>query len=219
MLTNLPGGTSSLEVTLADEQSAMLPWERTKRPTVASTANARRQRAWELARRDDYQELRTSLARYVDETIPDPLTTAGQLWTLTALPATSRRKSDHRLFTLNCGVLETFFLREVIDAEETFIVGHFNMLSDQADFDLIADHLDDSETPWDADLPGYAAEPDVTQVVVIGWPGIQHALESTVLLDACYRLNVRLMRRGVSLFRKHHNAPFTADVIERIGQL
>lgn len=218
MLTNLPGGTTDMEMTIAEEQAVVLPWEREKRPTAASTANTRRRRAWDLARRSDYPELRNTLARYVDQTIPDPIATAGQLWTLTALPSTSQRRGDCRLFTLNCGVLETFFLREVNGDDPAIIVAHFNVICDQAESKRIADHLGRINAAWETYFPGYRAEPDVTCIVVEGWPHIQQALACADLLDACYSLNVRLMRRGVSLFRKHHNAPFTADIIERIGQ-
>ena len=140
MLTDRPGGAGDLEVTREEEVTATLPWQRDRRLTARDEANSHRQRAWQLAARTDWPEISKALATYVHETIPAPIGTAGQLWTLSALPATSKRPGDRRLITLSCG-----------------------------------------------------------------------------RLDACYALNVRQMRRGVSMFRKSHNQPLTEMVLGEIG--
>lgn len=217
MLTDLPGGASDLTVSFDDEISATLPWERERRVTVADEANSRRQRAWQLQARPDWPALLEVLARYVDQTIPAPISTAGQLWTLTALPGTGRRSGAHRLFTLNCGQMETLYLREVVIDGEAIIAASVNLLTTQEGFDAIAAALDAADAPWEASVGDYRAEPDAVAITIEDWHNIVQALEIPELLEGCYALNVRLMRRGVSMFRRSHNAVLAGHVFDRIG--
>jgi hypothetical protein len=191
--------------------------ERERRATVADEANSRRQRAWQLQARPDWPTLLEVLARYVDQTIPAPISTAGQLWTLTALPGTGRRSGVHRLFTLNCGQMETLYLREVVVDGEAIIAASVNLLTTQEGFDAIAAALDAADAPWEASVGDYRAEPDAVAITIEDWHNIVQALEIPELLEGCYALNVRLMRRGVSMFRRSHNAVLAGHVFDRIG--
>ena len=135
LLADLPGGGGDLTVALAEELCATLPWKRVRRTTVADECDSRRRRAWQLQARDDWSALGTTLARYVDQTVPAPITTAVRLWTVSALPTTNRRAEDHRLITLSCGRMETLYIRQLTDNGELVIGAHFNLLTDQPGFD------------------------------------------------------------------------------------
>ncbi|WP_028244681.1 GIY-YIG nuclease family protein [Pseudoclavibacter soli] len=217
MLTDLPGGDDDLTLTFDDEISATLPWQRERRATVADEANSRRQRSWQLQAHPEWHQLVAVLARYVDETVPAPISTSGQLWTLTALPGTGRRSDDHRLITLNCGQMETLYIREVTIEGEPIVAASFNLLTTQEGFDAIAERLDAANAPWEAFIGNYRAEPDAVSILVENWGSILQALEIPELLDGCYDLNVRLMRRGVSMFRRSHNTTLAGHVFDRIG--
>jgi len=68
---------------------------------AAEPTNSPLSRYWRLPGRSDYRTIRELLARYIHETIPDPVVTTHGMWTLAALPATKQSKSWRRLATVN----------------------------------------------------------------------------------------------------------------------
>lgn len=208
MLAGKPGGWGAMERTLEEGVAAYLPWERAHRATAHDEAkDSPLRRFWTLASRPEYNSIRALLGRYVDACIADPVLTAGALWTVTAMPSTGRSKTDFRLFTLSCGVLETLYARSVEIAQGAWAV--------EAHLNVLASALPESEVPR---IPGaelftttYKSE-NVLQIV--GPPvSLFDALEIPRIADAAYALSTRLMRRGGRIFTRFHNEPFAYDVL------
>lgn len=65
---------------------------------------------------------------------------------------------------------------------------------------------------------GYNAADDVASVDFRSLDELERLLESEPLLDACYRLNVELMRKGNVLQARYANAPFMDDVLAAIAR-
>ncbi|TDX77568.1 hypothetical protein EDF35_3084 [Rathayibacter sp. PhB151] len=208
-LTGWPGGEDVLGVTVEEGKSILLPWEREKRGRIgeegASTLPAR---FWELARRSDYDEMSTVLARYVAETIADPFGTQFALWTVSALPATKRTKTRRRLLTLSCGILETVFAQ--VEREVLLIVVNV----DAETFDRLAGAESGEQPEVFAD--GYDAgykSADVAQYLFESWHDFATALDYAPFVEAAYKLNTTMMRRGGSPLRRHHNTFFANDLL------
>ncbi|MCJ1701440.1 GIY-YIG nuclease family protein [Rathayibacter festucae] len=208
-LTGWPGGEDVLGVTVEEGKSILLPWEREKRGRVgeegASTLPAR---FWELARRSDYDEMSAVLARYVCETIADPFGTQFALWTISALPSTKRTKTRRRLLTLSCGILETVFAQ--VEREVLLIVVNV----DAETLDRLAE-AESEEQPGvfeDGYDAGYKSA-EVAQYVFESWQDFSTALDYSPFVEAAYKLNTTMMRRGGSPLRRHHNTFFANDLL------
>ncbi|ROQ04255.1 hypothetical protein EDF54_2457 [Rathayibacter sp. PhB93] len=208
-LTGWPGGEDVLGVTVEEGKSILLPWEREKRGRVgeegASTLPAR---FWELARRSDYDEMSAVLARYVCETIADPFGTQFALWTISALPSTKRTKTRRRLLTLSCGILETVFAQ--VEREVLLIVVNV----DAETFDRASRPLT-SQRPIALRSRSTAAYKSarVAQYVFKSWHDFATALDYVPFVEAAYKLNTTMMRRGGSPLRRHHNTFFANDLL------
>lgn len=221
MLTNRPGGNEDLEVTVAEALSVTLPWLRSDRVTTRSEPETSKNgRFWSLSRHPHYPQIREHLARYVHETIPDPLNTAGLLWSLTALPSTSRAAGRRRLLTVNCGSVETLFLTEYTDTQgDQEMVWSINLWPDVPDKTLRTLHQQ-----WPGDLTyessqHYKSVGPLTSVDCRGQSAVGEVLTQAAVLDAAYRLNVMLMRRAKTIYTKHHNEAFCADVLREAAGL
>jgi len=208
-LTGWPGGEDVLGVTVEDGRSILLPWERGRRGRIgeegSSTLPAR---FWELARRADYDEMSSVLARYVAETIADPFGTQFALWTVSALPATKRTKTRRRLLTLSCGILETVFAQ--VERDVLLIVVNV----DAETFDRLAEA--ETGEPPEVFEDGYDAgykSAEVAQYVFESWRDLGTALDYAPFVEAAYKLNTTMMRRGGSPLRRHHNTFFANDLL------
>ncbi|GGH45846.1 GIY-YIG nuclease family protein [Microbacterium album] len=217
-LTELPGGNEPLEVVIQEVEQVILPWERGQRRTALDQASSARRRHWGLVRRPDYDALLDVLARYVHETVPDPIATAQHLWNVTALPSTGRSREARRLATLNCGGLETLYLIEWREGGQRGVQVQLN-IKDDAALGSIGDELLEDGTLIDAHDPAYRQASGVVSLCAPGLAEATRLLKSEPILDAAYRLNVELMRRGTSIFRRHHNAGFAEAILNRIGRL
>ncbi|MDR3067958.1 MAG: GIY-YIG nuclease family protein [Cellulomonas sp.] len=218
-LTSLPGGDGDLATMIDDKISVILPWERERRLTVDTTLDARRTRFSELARRGDYPALRRTLAHYVAETIPDPINTKRYAWTLTALPTTGRQKGVRRLFTFSCGNIETLLVLEgILDDGSQGLVACLNVAEDPERALEVAMrplsaagrlHISIFDT-------SYKAADNVVRIEADTIDALDEVLTDPVVLDAAYRLNVQMMRRGPSMFARFHNDVFAEDVLQAI---
>lgn len=220
MLTAMPGGWGDIQIDVeSSEMPIELPWERERRATVASeNPDSQLSRFWRLAVREDYAAIRSLLARYIHECIPDPVMTTHGMWTLTALPTTGRTSTWRRLLTLNCGRMETLFLGEEIGANgRRALVASLNLAADR-------------EAEVRAALPrGLLNQVDLEErtyrssrafgISGTGLSPLERLLEVPEVLDAAYRLNVTQMRQGSRLFAKYHNAPFALDVMRNVADL
>ncbi|PTL71654.1 hypothetical protein C1I63_01525 [Rathayibacter caricis DSM 15933] len=213
-LTGWPGGTGDRAATVEEGKSVLLPWERERRGRIGEEgASTLPGRFWELARRDDYAALSRVLARYTAETIADPFGTQRVLWVLSAQPSTKRSKTSRRLFTFSCGTLETVFAVEYFDGGEWHVAVRANV--DAPTFDAAVEAL--GEIPvvfYDGEDAAYRSA-DVASYLFAGWEEFAAALEYPPFLEAAYKLNTTMMRRGGSPLRRHHNAFFADDVLRR----
>lgn len=171
-------------------------------------------RFWELASRDDYNEIRKQLARYVHETIPCPSQAGGILWSLTALPSTSKRKGIRRLLTLNVGSVEVLYVSEFDLLEGgSEIEWCMNLWPDE-----LEEKLQALTGSWVHDA-GYRTNDSYKSagpLISVDCPGTDvfaSALNQQSILNAAYRLNVLMMRRSTSMYAKFHNQSFAADVL------
>ncbi|WP_129588018.1 GIY-YIG nuclease family protein [Rathayibacter oskolensis] len=212
-LTGWPGGSEDLGVTVEEGRSVLLPWERGRRGLIGDEGGATLPgRFWELSRRADYDELARALGRYIGETVSDPFGTQRVLWTVSALPSTNRTKKARRLLTLSCGVLETVYVQEDRTNGELMICVNidaptFDALVSEADQDLPSIFAEG----YDADYKSAA----VAQYVFESWADLLLALDFSPFLDAAYKLNTTLMRRGGSPLRRSHNLFFANDLLHR----
>lgn len=221
MLTDWPGGKDDLEIALTEGSAVQLPWERERRDTAASESKTSKERRfWELAARADYAQICSQLARYVHETIPDPIRTRGILWSLTALPSTGRTADRRRLFTLSAGSVEMLVLTEWdLEGGGTELEWAMNIWPEGVIEPLQALEGDwlDGATYRESD--DYKSAGPVVAIECVGSEVFARALDQAVIIDAAYRLNVTMMRRAKTIFAKHHNQSFTSDVLRGIYSL
>jgi hypothetical protein len=221
MLTDWPGGRDDLEIALTEASAVQLPWKRNRRDTAASEPKTSKERRfWELAGRPDYSWIRSQLARYVHEAIPDPTRTRGILWSLTALPSTGRTADRRRLFTLNAGSVEMLVLTEwELEGGGTELEWTMNIWPEG-----VIEPLQALKGDW---LNGatyrhndeYKSAGPVVTIECVGTAIFTKALDQPMIIDAAYRLNVTMMRRAKTIYAKHHNESFTSDVIRGIYSL
>lgn len=221
MLTDQPGGRGDLEIEMSVGTTLTLPWERSRRSTVsAEPRQSKDGRFWQLAGRSDYGQIRLGLARYVHETIPSPSRTGGLLWSLTAFPATRKNKDRRRLFTLNAGSVEALYVTEWDLANGgTELEWTVNLWPEE-----LSPKLEALKGRWLRRVTSqvsnnYRSAGPVLSLDSVGTDTFSKALDQSFVLDAAYRLNVTMMRRSTTVFAKHHNHGFAADILREIHVL
>ncbi|QOD42930.1 GIY-YIG nuclease family protein [Clavibacter zhangzhiyongii] len=216
-LTGWPAGSGDMDVTIANGESILLPWDRARRLRLDDEGAATTQRRfWALAARDDYEEMADAVAKYLDECVADPFGTQRYLWNIVAFPKTGQTKSRRRLFTLNCGGLETLFALEHRDGDETQIQIHVNF-----DEDRTLECMDEAgmgtQMPDDfydiRDTPYTSAA--VIQSTFYSWSDFARALDFAPFVEGAYKLNTMQMRRKSSPFHRHHNQGLADDMLRR----
>lgn len=205
-----PGGEADVEITIDEVRHAVLPWDRSQRKTVATgEIDKARQRFWELTEHADYPLIRSLVARYLNETVPDPANTQRYLWNVTALPTTSRSRTSQRLLTMNCGKLETLFVvhTQVSKAEYALEVAvNVAIPRDHTDDDLLVE--DGDAYAWRG---GYKSQPVWTWRLTP--ERFATELDNNRFVSLAYELNVRLMRSGASPYQQYNNAELTSDLL------
>lgn len=215
-LTDLPGGHDEVTLQMVDGFVLQLPWKRENRGTVFDEPKgSKNKRFWKLAGRADYPEIKKQLARYVHETIPKPTATGGSLWSLTALPSTSKRPNRHRLFTLNAGSMEVLYLIEHIHQSGTSeLEWRINLWPEG-----LAKKLKNLSGDWVGnafygETDAYKSAGSLIAISSFGTSTFGSVLEQEFILAAAYRLNVMLMRRSTSVYAKFHNEALAFDVLK-----
>jgi predicted GIY-YIG superfamily endonuclease len=216
-LTGWPAGNADLDVTIENGESILLPWERERRLRLDDEGTATLQkRFWSLAARSDYEEMADAVAKYIDECIADPFGTQRYLWNIAGLPKTGQTKTRRRLFTLNCGGMETLFALEYRDSDETQLRIHVNF-----DEERTVQGLEESnpgtqmpDTFYDIAETSYAT-PGVMQATFDTWADLSRALDFGPFIEGSYKLNTMQMRRRSSPYRRHHNQGLADDLLRR----
>lgn len=180
------------------------------RAPIAKRRRESRARLEELKRHPDYEHILDSVAFYVAAVIPWPDTSEGQLWTVTVLPTTNKRKDHRRLLTVNIQNLEVVFIGEDRQADGTWIgytrlntavvpalspeIGH---LREQTDDYTSAGSIDAFSADDLAAIPALFKYPEV--------------------LLAARQLALGQLRKGRGAFSRYHNDAFADEVFARIG--
>jgi hypothetical protein len=208
-LTGWPGGRDDKSTTKEDGRSILLPWERERRGLLSNESAATKQsRFWELSQRADYEEMAETLSHFIAETLSDPFATQEVLWTLTALPSTKRTKRSRRLLTLSCSQLEVLYVGEDPNGLAICVNVDAPTFDSRADTSALPAVFDRGY-----DAPYRSAE--VAQYVFTSWSAFDQSLEYGPFLEAAYKLNTAMMRRGAAPTRKHHNVYFASDLLRR----
>lgn len=185
-----------------------IPWERENLPSSVreftfEPDDGKLKRFQRLSRMDCYPELIALLRYYVASTIPAPADTAATLWVVTALPSTSK---GARLCTVSCQNAETLvILKADADCEEPH--GFVNV-----------------KKPEGGRLPlwlkrernEYGTLPKAHSLWFDSLEEAGRLLARRTALDACYRANAELMRRGASMYRRYNNPYLTQAILEGI---
>lgn len=215
--TQLPRGSKDWPFTSEEGNTALLPWERTRRPRIQhSTLSQEQEKFLALAKHPEYERIAFIAATYIVQTIPDPLSTQRYLWTVSCLPRTNRQRGYQRLLTLSCGNLETLIIDERSeDPGSPEIQVHINSNAPEPGSDL--DELNNDcvlVVPF-----------DYRKASVLRWSftlaGIEELLfgsldfpHEDLLWDQAYQLNVQLMRSGSTMFGRFHSQPLAKNLLE-----
>lgn len=213
MLAGRPRGDETIEIVTAAGSTVALPWEpdRAKGP-AKSLADEGEEKLANLLIHPMFPTLRSILGWYIALTIPDPAATAGQHWTATCLPSTNKSDNHHRLVTISCGNLETLYITadRQVDSDSFYYTVHINTAA-LDDYDQFWDpERDDNFARWGASAVRYTKErvggfwfdPVALEQITHGEIDFP---ELDAFVDAAYELNVRLMRRGSTMYSRFHN--------------
>ncbi len=205
MKTGRPRGEMSIVVDTGAGWGVPIPWERENLPKSIhpfkyQPDREKRNRFERLKKTDCYAELAALLRYYIRETIPAPEDTAGTLWTATALPTTS---GGSRLCTISCQNAETLviFKGEPDDAGPS---GFVNV-----------------KQPEGGALPkwrkryrqDYGTLPNAIGLYFDTLEEADRLLHRQDALEACYRANAELLRRGASMYRRFNNPYLVEDLL------
>lgn len=216
-ITNLPGGPGEFTVSVEEEGTLELPSSRNERRHIRTDAPRAREKFWELLRLPVYEEeLIPLVGRYLNETVSDPIGTQRYLWTISALPATNKRRGERRITTISCGNLETLVIAEWKQEDWVAYGGFVNIAAEI----LTEDHLrriDAVEGVLEIMPARYRQRQDVIAVHLENLEAFHRLLDLPEVLDAAYRLNVGLMRQGATMYRRFHNEHLANDIINAAG--
>ena len=214
MLTGRPRGEGDAMFVSVEGKTIKLPWDKERaKDAAASLEEATDKKFLQFLSHPQIDLIRYVLGWYISETIPDPAASARQLWTVSCMPSTSRTKTQQRLLTLSCGNLEVLYVvaNKSLNTEDDayFVEVVINTSLDEKP-EKFFDPKAQAFSRWLVENSQYQAE-EVTRFVF--------PLEILVLLvdkeiefpqyknflAAAYELNVRLMRRGSTMYSRFHH--------------
>lgn len=214
MLTGRPRGEGDAMFVSVEGKTIKLPWDKERaKGAAASLEEATDKKFLQLLSHPQIDLIRYVLGWYISETIPDPAASARQLWTVSCMPSTSRTKTQKRLLTLSCGNLEVLYVvasKSLNTEDDAYFVEVVINTSLGEKPEKFFDPEAQAFSRWLVENSQYQAE-EVTRFVF--------PLEILVLLvdkeiefpqyksflAAAYELNVRLMRRGSTMYSRFHH--------------
>ena len=217
MLTNKPAGRGDYSITLEEGRSIDLPWDRDRRTRAAGLSGSSSIEKFQRLTSTPihtYDILRAVLGWYVAETISAPELSVKQLWISSCLPSTNRRPDFYRTASISCGNIETlvcmverledgdwaapaFINTSPIENAES-LEGNGNEFRTQ-----VSSYREKSVLTWHFDL-------DTLFAISQGTYEFPH---TALLLDAAYDLNVRMMRRGSTMYSRFHSSELGDEVL------
>lgn len=214
MLTGRPRGERDALFVSVEGKSIKLPWDKERAKGAAESLKEATDRKFlQLLSHPQIDLIRYVLGWYIAETIPDPAASARQLWTVSCMPSTSRSKTQQRLLTLSCGNLEVLFIvasRTLDVKDDDFFVEVVINTSLNEKPEKFFDSKAKIFARWFVENSSYQAE-EVTRFV-FPLQNLVLLLDKEIefaqyrnFLDAAYELNVRLMRRGSTMYSRFHH--------------
>ncbi|WP_237746039.1 GIY-YIG nuclease family protein [Corynebacterium jeikeium] len=214
MLTGRPRGEGDALFVSVEGKTIKLPWDKERaKGAAASLEEATDKKFLQLLSHPQIDLIRYVLGWYISETIPDPAASARQLWTVSCMPSTSRTKTQQRLLTLSCGNLEVLYIiaSRTLDVEgdDYFVEVVINTSLDEEP-EKFFDPEAKAFSRWFVENGQYQVE----EVTRFAFPLQNLALlidkqiefpQYKKFLAAAYELNVRLMRRGSTMYSRFHH--------------
>ncbi|MCG7455675.1 GIY-YIG nuclease family protein [Corynebacterium sp. ACRPH] len=214
MLTGRPRGEGDAMFVSVEGKTIKLPWDKERaKGAAASLEEATDKKFLQLLSHPQIDLIRYVLGWYISETIPDPAASARQLWTVSCMPSTSRTKTQQRLLTLSCGNLEVLYIiaSRTLDVEgdDYFVEVVINTSLDEEPEKLFYPEAK-AFSRWFVENGQYQVE----EVTRFAFPLQNLALlidkqiefpQYKNFLAAAYELNVRLMRRGSTMYSRFHH--------------
>lgn len=211
MKTGRPGGTGDMSIEAAGSFGVEVPWERTRRQRAAGTSRASnpknrtrsmKARFKKLSSTPWWPKLLSLLSTYAHETIPAPDALGCLLWTATAM---TKRRGETVLCCLSVGNIETLVVFE--DGPEP--LGFLNLKGS-----VSRPHMLNGAWFREAD---YRSAEDVTTAHFDSLDVLASLLTDPSVLDACYRLNAEMIRKGSCMYTRFSNAFLVDAILEGIS--
>ncbi len=171
----------------------------------------------QLQARDDYPDIAETIRLYITNTMPSPKRSERSYWSISCLPSTNKTANEMRLAVVNVNLMETLVLIGSADGSPGFwgfinmsydrLWNHSGILKSQLKWLQAEDVQHALISQWGYQTAGH----DQTQLHLNEPYGFLLALQEGPIAWACRELNLRLMRKGRTLFGRHHNYPL-ADV-------
>jgi predicted GIY-YIG superfamily endonuclease len=216
-LTGWPAGNGDLDVSIENGESILLPWARERRLRIQDEGAATLQkRFWMLAARDDYEEMADAVSMYVDDVHRRSLRHAEVVVERRGLAKTGQTKSRRRLFTLNCGGMETLFALEHGHRDDAQLQIHVNF-DEESTLQCLKGSGRGTQMPdgfYDIADTFYST-PGVIQATFDTWTDLSRALDFGPFVEGSYKLNTLQMRRRSSPYKRHHNQGLADDLLRR----
>jgi hypothetical protein len=221
--TKQPQGLKPVSVEIVAAESVLLPWSRSERRTATPedialnsvpASDSQENKARQLSELPSYGQLIELLGLIISEAIPDPVRSQRTLWTLSALPSTSRVAGTRRLATINCGILELAWISEQADTDGTNVSVVLNLDASVDDelleASLIAVGIDTENGSVVIEESSYKSDSEVVHLHFEDVADALSAMASSLVKDSMYSLAVRSMRRGKNPQRRYHNTCVSA---------
>lgn len=219
MKTKTPGGVGDMEIGEAPFAGLRLPWNRSQRSRIGSVpadteafapyeSEGKKKRFDRLASKYYWPNLLPLLQRYVEESITAPDRTAGVLWTATAFPAVSKAKVP-RILCLSSGNVKTLVLFE----KRGIPCGFMNVREDKTRGAVLSQEI----TSSDVVRVDYGTARDIRRLYFDDLRQLSELLDDVGVLDCAYRLNVEMMRKGPTMYRRFSN-PWLMCALLKAGE-
>lgn len=175
---------------------------------IARRRRAMRGRYERLRSTPGFDEAFADLVAYVRSSIIHPSHTDGRFWTVSALPSTGREKGLRRLFTVNCGNVETFVVFQGSEDESPWWFLNVDPAklatkksSLPARFKQCVSNGSYRSTGPVKHIEGYCGQLE------------EYLRDFPSLAPAARSLALGLMRSGQSLFAKYHCDDLADDIL------
>jgi len=200
MLTKNP--TSHTELDLIIDQQEQVEWLEgvapaypSDRRTMEAERRARTQAKFDALRGSPhYSRLLEDVAEYVHRVIPWPSVTGGTYWSMSPMPSTSRTREQRRLLTLNAHNVELVRVHEFLETGEV-----------RTAINVAPGHVKGTGRGiWRVEQLSYRSY-GVCDVAWAPLGALGEALYTPGVLTGAREMALQLMRKGPSVYAKHHS--------------